>query len=67
MFGLELPEIIILVVVLAVLFGTDKIGNFAKSLGRFGGEFKKGQLEVEKEMENIKSSLSEESGTKKRS
>jgi sec-independent protein translocase protein TatA len=46
-----LPELIaILVVAGVVLFGGKKIVELGRSLGRFAGEFKKGKMEVEKEL-----------------
>jgi len=49
-----MPEIIIIVLVVAVLFfGSGKITEFAKSLGRVTGEFKKGKKEVEEELKDI--------------
>ncbi len=51
MFGLGLPEIIILLLVFVMLFfGNGKIIDLARSLGRFTGEFKKGRVEIEKEL-----------------
>lgn len=51
MFGLGLPEIIILLLVFVMLFfGNGKIIDLARSLGRFTGEFKKGRIEMENEI-----------------
>lgn len=51
MFGLGLPEIAIILIVLAIFFfGGEKISELARGLGRFTGEFKKGKEEMEKEI-----------------
>lgn len=49
-----MPEIIVIVLVVAVLFfGSGKITEFAKSIGRVTGEFKKGKKEVEEELKDV--------------
>lgn len=49
-----MPEIIIIALVVAILFfGSGKITEFAKSLGRVTGEFKKGKREVEEELKDV--------------
>ena len=51
MFGLGLPELVIIIIVLGVLFfGGKKITEFARSVGRASGEFKKGKQEIEAEL-----------------
>jgi len=47
--GMELP-IIAGVVIIVLIFGAKKIPDIAKSLGRAGGEFKKGKQESDKEV-----------------
>ena len=50
--GLGGTEILIIIVIAAILFfGGKKIPEFAKALGRAMGEFKKGRLEVERELQ----------------
>ncbi|MEM0016713.1 MAG: twin-arginine translocase TatA/TatE family subunit, partial [Saccharolobus sp.] len=47
-------DIIILLVVIAVLFfGSSKIPELFRSLGRAMGEFKKGRLEAEMEIQQM--------------
>lgn len=49
-----MPEIVIIVLVVAVLFfGGNKIVEFARSLGRVTGEFKKGKQEVAEELKDM--------------
>lgn len=49
-----MPEIIVIVLVVAVLFfGSGKIVEFSRSLGRVTGEFKKGKREVEAELKDV--------------
>ncbi len=51
MFSVE--EILIIAAVALILFGgSKKIPDLARSMGRATGEFKRGQLELEKEIKN---------------
>lgn len=54
MFGLGLPEITIIIVALVVLFfGGKKVNELARGVGRFSGEYKKGKMEIEKELKDM--------------
>ena len=65
MFGLGLPEIAIIALVFVLLFGGGKkLEELGRSLGRFTGEFKKGQLDVEKEIAEVKESIEMKNGQK---
>jgi sec-independent protein translocase protein TatA len=49
-------EILLIFVVIVLLFGASKLPELARSMGRSMGEFKRGQFEVEKELNTMKSS-----------
>jgi sec-independent protein translocase protein TatA len=42
MFGLGLPELLIILVILLVLFGSSKLPKLARSIGESAGELQKG-------------------------
>ncbi|MBR2066051.1 MAG: twin-arginine translocase TatA/TatE family subunit [Kiritimatiellae bacterium] len=44
-------QILIIVAIIAILFGAKKIPELARSIGKAKGEFKKGLVEGEKEEE----------------
>lgn len=51
MFGLGLPEIVIILIVVAIFFvDGDKLAEISRGLGRFTGEFKKGKEGFEGEV-----------------
>jgi TatA/E family protein of Tat protein translocase len=65
MFDLGINEIIIIVIVLVVFFsGEKKISGWARNLGRFAGEFKKGKKEIEKELKETEKKIKENEQTK---
>ncbi len=50
-----IPEILVILVLAAVfIFGAKKIPELAKTLGKAKGEFEKGKLEGEKELNDFK-------------
>ncbi|PIU75158.1 MAG: translocase [Candidatus Portnoybacteria bacterium CG06_land_8_20_14_3_00_39_12] len=51
--------IIILVVAGTIFFGGKRIGELGRALGKFTGEFKKGKIESEKEIEAMKKEIEE--------
>jgi len=51
--------LILIIVILIVFFGSSKIPEIFRSLGRATGEFKKGQLEAEMEIAKMQSEASQ--------
>lgn len=51
MFGLGVPELLIILVLILVLFGASKIPDLARSLGKGVSEFRKAQKEGQKELD----------------
>ena len=47
------PEMLIILLVLVLLFGANKIPKLARSTGQAMGEFKKGREQVEEELEEM--------------
>ena len=65
MFGLGLPEIVIILVAVVVLFfGGKKLSELARGVGRFSGEFKKGKMDIEEGLKEMKEEGEKEDGQK---
>lgn len=47
------PELVIVLFVLVLLFGANKIPKLARSTGQAMGEFRKGRQEIEEDLEEI--------------
>lgn len=60
MFGLGLPEIMVIgLVVIVFFFGGEKVEEIARNLGRFTGEFKKGKEEFESKIHEVRQEVSD--------
>lgn len=60
MFGIGIPEIVIIAIVFGILFfGSRKMIDFARSLGRLSGEFKKGKADIQKEIEESEAKVTQ--------
>lgn len=59
LFGPVGPEIIVIIAILILLFGAQRIPKIANSVGRSLGSFKKGRKEIEAELEQAENDLSE--------
>ncbi len=57
---LGIGEIIIIIMVIAVVFfGVKEIPKLVRTLGRVKGEFKKGKIEIEKELKDAENEVLE--------
>jgi sec-independent protein translocase protein TatA len=52
-------QVLIVVAIIAILFGAKKIPELARSIGKAKGEFKKGLVEGEKEMDETEKKADE--------
>lgn len=52
--NIGMPELIIILVILVLLFGATKIPQIARSMGKSVNEFKKGMREGEEEVSDAK-------------
>lgn len=58
---LGIGEILIIIMVIAVVFfGVKEIPKLVRTLGRAKGEFKKGKMEIEKELKDAEKEALEE-------
>ena len=57
------PELLIILLVLVLLFGANKIPKLARSTGQAMGEFRKGREQVEDELQQMQGDEEEEAVT----
>ena len=48
------PEVLVILLIVVLLFGAQKIPKLARSTGEAMGEFQKGREEVEQELEDMR-------------
>jgi sec-independent protein translocase protein TatA len=63
LFGPIGPEMLIILLVLVLLFGANKIPKLARSTGEAMGEFKKGREEIEEELNEVTEPETETAGS----
>jgi sec-independent protein translocase protein TatA len=54
------PEVLVVLLILVLLFGANKIPKLARSTGQAMGEFKRGREEIEDELSEIEGEDDEE-------
>ena len=57
------PEMIVILLVLVLLFGANKIPKLARSTGQAMGEFKKGREQIEEELDEMQDGEEDDTDT----
>ena len=55
----SITGILIVAGVVVVVFGAKKLPDFVRNLGRATGEFQKGKMEAQKELDDMKKTITE--------
>jgi sec-independent protein translocase protein TatA len=55
------PELLVILLIVVVLFGANKLPKLARSIGEAEGEFKKGRQEIQGELDSMQEAASVDS------
>ncbi|AGB38065.1 Sec-independent protein translocase subunit TatA/TatB [Natronococcus occultus] len=57
------PELLVIIAVVVLLFGANKLPKLARSIGQATGELRKGKQQAETELEEMRNDIHEEEPT----
>lgn len=66
MFGIGLPELVVILVVAVIVLGPSRLPDVAKALGRAMGEFRKATSDISDELRDVRRTLEQEVRTAER-
>jgi Tat protein translocase TatB subunit len=66
MFGIGLPELVVILVVAVIVLGPSRLPDVAKALGRAMAEFRKATSDISDELRDVRRTLEQEVRTAER-
>ncbi|MBF0121850.1 MAG: twin-arginine translocase TatA/TatE family subunit [Candidatus Omnitrophica bacterium] len=66
MFGIGMPELLVILLICLLIFGADKLPGLGKALGKTISEFKKGTKEAESSIKGLEGDIKDAENVEKK-